>query len=153
MANTYTQLYVHVVFAVKGRKCLIHSDLQVTLYKYISGIVAARNQKLLGINGMPDHIHILISMNSECSVAELVRLIKSNSFKWINENKLVSEKFEWQNGYGAFSVSQSVLKSTLRYIENQQIHHKAKTFREEYHNFLRANEIDFKEEYLFEFME
>jgi putative transposase len=153
MANTYTQLYAHIVFAVKGRKSLIHSDLQITLYKYISGIVAARNQKLLGINGMPDHIHILISMNSECSVAELVRLIKSNSSKWINENNLVSEKFEWQNGYGAFSVSQSVLKSTLTYIENQQTHHKARSFREEYHDFLRVNKIDFKEEYLFEFME
>ena len=150
MANTYTQLYTHVVFAVKGRSNLISKKWKETLYQYITGIITHKNQKLMVINGMPDHIHILISLKPDCVLSDLVRDIKANSSKWINENKFVLGKFEWQTGFGAFSVSQSQVQTVINYILNQEEHHKKKTFREEYIEFLNAYQIDFKKEYIFD---
>ena len=150
MANTYTQLYVHVVFAVKGRANLISRTWKENLYQYITGIINNKNQKLLIINGMPDHLHLLIRLKPDCNLSDLIRDIKSNSSKWVNENKRVPGKFEWQTGFGAFTVGQSQIKTVVNYILNQEEHHKKKTFRDEYIEFLTAYQIDFKPEYIFD---
>lgn len=149
MANTYSQLYVHLIFAVKGRANLISSEWKEGLFKYINGIITNQNQKLFIINGMADHIHILLGFKPDCSLSVLVRDIKANSSKWINENKLVVGKFEWQAGFGAFTIGQSQVNTVINYITNQEVHHRKKTFREEYSDFLRAYGIDFKPEYIF----
>lgn len=150
MANTYTQLYVHVVFAVKGRNNLISPSWKEDLYKYITGIVSNKKQKLMAINGMPDHLHLLISLKPDCALSDLVRDIKANSSKWINDNQFVSVNFEWQNGFGAFSVSQSAVDNVIKYIFHQEEHHKKKTFRAEYVEFLNAYQIEFNEKYIFD---
>jgi REP element-mobilizing transposase RayT len=150
MANTYTQLYIHLVFAVKGRSNLIFPELRNNLYKYITGIINNKKQKLMAINGIPDHIHILISLKPDCAISDLLRDIKCNSTNWINDNRYVSGKFEWQLGFAAFSVSQSQVDSVVNYILTQEEHHKKKTFREEYIDFLNEYQIDFKQEYIFE---
>ena len=149
MANTYTQLYFHIVFAVKGRENRIVSELKEELYKYISGIISNKNQKLMIINGMPNHIHLLIGTKPDCNLSDLIRDIKANSSKWINENKLVNRKFEWQLGFGGFTVSPSSVKNVIEYIKNQEIHHAKKSFRKEYIEFLTDYKIDFKPEYIF----
>jgi len=149
MANTYTQLYFHVVFGVKGRNSEIQKEWKDELYKYISGIVANKNQKLMIINGMPDHVHLLIGTKPNCNLSNLIRDIKSSSTTWINNKKRTNQKFSWQLGFGAFTVSQSGLKHVINYIKNQEMHHKKKTFREEYIEFLNAYQIDYNEDYLF----
>jgi len=149
MANTYTQLYFHLVFAVRGRDNAISPNWKEDLYKYISGIISNHEQKLMIINGMPDHIHLLIGTKPNCNLSDLVRLIKSNSSKWINEKRLVRGKFEWQTGFSAFTVSQSVVPNVVEYIKNQEKHHKKKTFREEYIDFLKVNNIDYNTDYIF----
>jgi REP element-mobilizing transposase RayT len=148
MANTYTQLYFHIVFAVKGRRNFIDRLWKVELYKYIAGIIASKNQKLYIVNGMPNHIHLLISTKPNCNLSDLVRDIKANSSKWINEKGFVNSKFSWQNGFGAFTVSQSGVKPVIRYIENQEQHHKTKTFQEEYIRYLEEYEVDYNPEYI-----
>lgn len=150
MANTYTQLYVHIVFAVKGRANLVSKQWKEKLYQYITGIISNKNQKLMVINGMPDHLHILVGLKPDCNFSDLVRDIKSNSSKWINEEQFVKGKFEWQTGFGAFSVSQSQVKIVVNYILNQEEHHKKKTFKDEYIEFLNAYQIDYKPEYIFD---
>lgn len=149
MANTYSQLYIQIVFAVKGRQNLISINWKDEIYKYITGIITNQKQKLIAINGMPDHIHILVGIKPDVSLSNLVRDIKSNSSKFINEKKWINGKFEWQTGFGAFSYSHSQLVNVVKYIENQEIHHKKKTFREEYILFLKLFDIDFKDEYIF----
>ena len=153
MANTYTQLYVHIVFSPKGRQNLITEKIKDEIYKYIAGIIKRKNQKLIIINGMPDHIHIFICFLPEISISGLVRDIKANSTNYINERKLVLGKFEWQKGFGAFTYSKSQMKGVIRYIEQQEKHHKKKTFKEEYLELLKKFEIEFKEEYLFDWYE
>ena len=150
MANTYTQLYFHIVFAVKGRSNYISEQWKDELYKYISGIIANKNQKLMIVNGMPNHIHLLIGTKPNCNLSDLIRDIKANSSKWINEKKFTNFHFEWQTGFGAFTVSQSVVPNVIEYIKNQEEHHRKKTFKEEYVEFLKAYQIDFKDEYLFD---
>lgn len=150
MANTYTQLYFHVIFAVKGRKSLIQPSWKEELYKYISGIISNNNHKLMIINGMPDHIHILLGTQANVNLSDLIRDIKANSSRWINEKNLVKGKFEWQAGFGAFTLGQSQLPTIINYIRNQEEHHSKKSFKEEYLQFLKAYEIDYKEAYLFE---
>ncbi|MDG4946036.1 IS200/IS605 family transposase [Weeksellaceae bacterium KMM 9713] len=150
MANTYTQLYFHVVFAVKGRQNLISIQWKDELYKYIAGIINNKSQKLLIINGMPDHVHLLLSSSPNFNLSTLVGEIKSNSSRWINENRYVRGKFAWQIGFGAFTVSQSQLTVVTNYIKKQEIHHKTKSFREEYIEFLEAYEIDYDNKYIFE---
>jgi putative transposase len=149
MANTYTQLYFHVVFAVKGRENNISKKWKDELYKYITGIVTNKNQKLMIINGMTDHVHILLGLKPNCNLSDVVRDIKAGSSKWINDKGFILGKFEWQTGFGAFTIGQSQIPITVNYIKNQEEHHRMKTFREEYISFLNAYEIDFKNEYLF----
>ncbi|MHA3788417.1 IS200/IS605 family transposase [Flavobacterium hauense] len=150
MADTYSQIYIHIVFAVKGRNNLISKNWKDELYKYITGIITNEGQKLIAINGMPDHIHILIGLKPSVALSNIVRDIKANSSKFINERKWIAGKFEWQQGFGAFSCSHSQLTNVITYIQNQEEHHKTKTFREEYIEFLKLYNIDFKSEFIFE---
>lgn len=150
MADTYSQLYIQIVFAVKGRQNLISKKWKDEMYKYITGIITNQKQKLIAINGMPDHIHILVGIKPNISLSDLVRDIKSSSSKFINEQKWINGKFEWQNGFGAFSYGHSQLTNIIKYIENQEEHHRTKTFKEEYIAFLKLFNIDFKDEYIFE---
>ena len=151
--STYSNIYIQVVFAVKGRGSLIQHSWEEELYKYISGIVNNKEQKMLAINGMPDHIHFLIGMKPSCCLSDLVREIKKSSNEFINERKFTKLKFQWQDGYGAFSYSHSNLDKVIGYIEKQKEHHKKKTFKDEYIEFLTKFKIDFKSEYLFEWLD
>lgn len=150
MANTYTQLYFHVVFAVKGRLNIIAEEWKEDLYKYISGVVTNKNQKLMVINGRPDHIHLLVGMKPDYKLSDLIRDVKANSSRFINEQKWVSGKFEWQEGFGAFTLGHSQIDVIVKYIKNQEEHHRARTFQEEYIEFLKKYEIEYKPEYIFE---
>ncbi len=153
MANTYTQLTIQYVFSVKGRENLIDPEHNKELQKYISGIIQNRKSKLIAINNMPDHIHILMGQNPSYSPAKMVQEIKNNSSRFINGKGWFVHRFEWQTGYGAFSYSHSHRDQVVKYIENQQKHHENISFKEEYMNFLNKFEIDFSGEYLFEFYE
>jgi putative transposase len=150
MANTYTQIYIHIVFAVKGRQNLISKNWNEEVYKYITGIITNEGQKLIAINGMPDHIHILIGLKPNKALSDLVRDIKANSSRFFNEKRWINGKFEWQTGFGAFSYNHSQLTNVINYIQNQEEHHKKKTFKNEYVDFLNAFEIDYKNEYIFD---
>jgi len=150
MADTYTQIYIHLVFAVKGRANVISAKWKDELYKYITGIVSNEGQKLIAINGMPDHIHILLGIKPTCTLSNLVRDIKANSSRFINEQRWIAGKFEWQQGFGAFSYSHSQLSNVIHYIQTQEDHHKIKSFREEYLEFLKLYDIEFKNEFIFE---
>lgn len=149
MANTYTQIHLHLIFAVKYRTGVVQNTWKEELYKYITGIVQQNKHKLIIINGMPDHIHILIGFRPNQSISDLLQDIKANSSKWINEKGFVKGRFEWQEGYGAFSYGKSQIKDVIKYIENQEEHHKKKTFREEYITFLDAFEVEYDEKYIF----
>lgn len=153
MANTYTQLYVHYVFAVQNRLYLLKKSWRVELYKYITGIVENQNHKLYIINGMDDHIHCLISMNPKQSPSDLMYHVKRSSSLWINQNKLAPGHFSWQDGYGAFSLGKAQLLEKIAYIENQQQHHKKTSFIAEYKEFLKENDISFDEKYIFKEIE
>lgn len=153
MPNTYSQLYVQIVFAVKGRENLIQLSWEDELYKYITGIIQNKGQKLLAINGMPNHIHILIGFKPDCNISDLVREIKKSSHSFINEKKFCKSKFYWQEGFGAFSYNHSMLNRIISYINNQKNHHKTKTFREEYLEILQKFNVEFNQAYLFEFNE
>lgn len=153
MAGTFSQIYIQVVFAVKGRESLIQKEWEERLYQYITGIIRAKEQKLIAINGMPDHIHIFIGMKPSCCLSDLVREVKKSSNDFINENKLSKFKFSWQEGYGAFSYSHSQIDAVAKYILNQKEHHRKITFKEEYVDFLKKFEIEHDEKYLFNWME
>ena len=150
MPNTYSQLYIQIVFAVQGRKSLIKESIREELQKYISGIVSNHKQKLLAIYCMPDHTHIFLSMKPNMAISDLVRTIKSNSSSFLKDRNLVND-FSWQEGFGAFSYSKSQAKNVIDYVLNQEEHHKKRTFKEEYVEFLNKFEIDYDEKYLFEF--
>ncbi|MCW4469612.1 IS200/IS605 family transposase [Flavobacterium sp. MFBS3-15] len=150
MPNTYTQIHIQFVFAVKYRHGIIAPQGKQELYSYISGIIEKQGHKLLAINVMPDHIHIFIGMRPNQSVSDLLQDIKRNSSLWINQKGVVSDKFEWQEGYGAFSYSKSHTKAVIEYIENQEIHLRRSTFKDEYLDFLRKFEIDYDERYIFD---
>lgn len=152
MAGTYSQIYLQVVFAVKGRENLIAKTWKDELHKYIAGIIAAKEQKPIIINGMPDHIHAFIGLKPSMRISDLVRDVKNNSSKFINEKGFVRGKFNWQEGYGVFSYSHSHIEQVYKYIMNQEEHHRKRTFKEEYLELLKKFEIDFKEEYVFEFL-
>jgi len=153
MPNTYTQLYIQIVFTVKGRQNLISEMHREELQKFITGIVSNRDQKMLAIYAMPDHIHILIGFKPNMSISDLVRDIKAGSSKFINDSKWIYGKFNWQEGFGAFSYSKSHLDNVVKYILNQKEHHNKKSFKEEYLQFLKEYEVDFDERYLFEWIE
>ena len=150
MANTYTQIYIQVTFGVKGKINLIPNAKKEELYSYIGGIIKNKNHKLFIINGMPNHLHILIGLNPNESLSSLFKEVKRCSSKFINDNKWIVGKFEWQHGFGAFSYSKSHIITVYNYIKNQEEHHKTMTFREEYIKFLKKYEIDYDERYIFE---
>ena len=149
MPKTNTQIHIHLVFAVKYRDGVIQASWKDELYKYITGIVQNNKHKLLSINGMPDHVHILLGLRPSQSISDLLQDIKGSSSKWINEKKFIKTRFEWQEGYGAFSYSKSQIKAITEYIENQELHHQKKTFREEYLEMLQKFEVDYDEKYIF----
>ena len=153
MANTYTQIYIQIVFAVKGRQNLIPKEHREELHKIITGIISNRNQKLFAIFAMPDHVHFLVSINPNILISDLVRDIKAGSSKLINDKNWMMGKFNWQEGYGAFSYSKSNIDQVVKYILNQELHHQKKSFKEEYLDFLRKFEIDYDEKYVFEWVE
>lgn len=153
MPNTYSQILIHLVFSVKDRESLIHPSWEIRLHKYITGIIQENEQKLLAINGMSDHIHILIGMKPSCRISDLVREIKKSSTIFIKENNLCNKNFNWQGGYGAFSCSQSSLKNIINYIRNQKEHHIKSKFKDEFRFLLSKNEIDYSEVYLFDWIE
>ncbi|MFY9152537.1 MAG: IS200/IS605 family transposase [Prolixibacteraceae bacterium] len=132
MANTYSQIYLHFVFAVQNRLSLINSNWQVDLYKYMSGIISNNGHKTFSINGMPDHVHALVSMNPKQAPSDLMHDVKRSSSLWINENRLVVGKFAWQEGFGVFSYGNSQIPDIAKYIENQKKHHNKRTFIEGY---------------------
>lgn len=149
MPNTFSQIYIQVVFAVQNREALIGSTWEERLYQFITGIVRNKGQKMIAINGMPDHIHLFIGLKPTCILSDLVREIKKSSNSFINENKLVQTRFNWQEGYGAFSYSHSQIDAVAKYVLNQKVHHRKTSFKEEYIDFLKKFEIDFDEKYLF----
>jgi REP element-mobilizing transposase RayT len=153
MPNTYTQIYIQIVFTVKGRENLISKNNREELQKYITGIVEARNTKLISIYCMPDHMHILIGFKPTTLLSDLVRDVKAGSSKFINDKKWVLGKFNWQEGFGAFSYSHSQLDNVIGYINNQEEHHKKKTFKEEYLEFLEKFHVSYDDKYLFEWIE
>ena len=153
MADTFTQIYIQVIFAVQNRKALIQPAWEEELYKYITGVVQNKGQKMLAINGIHNHIHFFIGMKPTCCLSDLVREIKKSSNVFINEKKFTPFKFQWQEGFGAFSYSHSQLTDVIQYIANQKIHHKKRSFKEEYEAFLKAFEIEFRDEYLFDWID
>ncbi|HSI70434.1 MAG TPA: IS200/IS605 family transposase [Gillisia sp.] len=151
MANTYSQINIHCVFAVKGRQNIINKSFRDDLHKYMSGILKNDNAYPLAVGGWKDHVHVFFELLPDIKISDLMRMLKATSSKWINENKLIAGKFQWQEGYGAFSYSRSQRNDVIQYIMNQEKHHRNKTFREEYFELLEKFEINFKEEYVFEF--
>lgn len=150
MAGTFSQIYIQLVFAVQGRNALINPSWEEHLYKYITGIIRNKEQKLLAINGTQNHIHILIGMKPVCSLSDIVREIKKSSNEFIRKEKFTQHRFCWQEGYGAFSYSHSQIDKVIKYIMNQKEHHKKKSFKSEYIEFLKKFNIEFNEKYLFE---
>jgi putative transposase len=153
MANTYTKLYIQIVFAVKGRASLIRKEFKDELQKYMTGIIQNKKQKLYAIYCMPDHVHIFVSMGPELAISDLVRDVKANAASFINDKRWIEGHFEWQRGFGAFSYSESQVKAVVNYVLNQREHHEKKTFREEYIELLKEFDIDFDNKYLFEFLD
>jgi putative transposase len=149
MANTYTQIYIHIVFAVEGRQNLIKPEHNDELQKYITGVVSGQKQKLIAINNMPDHLHLFVGLRPDSALSDLVRDVKANSSKFINEKRWVVGRFSWQEGFGAFSYSRSQFGAVIRYIENQQTHHTNKSFREEYIELLEKFNVDYDRRYIF----
>lgn len=150
MANTYTQLYVHIVFSVKNRHALIPKQHKPELHKYITGIITNKKQKMIQINSMPDHIHILIGMTPDVALSGLVKDIKVNSTRFINQKRWTVGRFSWQTGFGAFSYSHSQISKVAAYIENQETHHSHQTFRDEYLAFLEHFGVAYDLKYIFE---
>ncbi|MBO9683510.1 MAG: IS200/IS605 family transposase [Flavisolibacter sp.] len=148
MPNTYTQIHIQFVFAVKFRQALIHASWKERLHRYITGIFQNNQHKMLQINSMHDHIHILVGFRPHQSISSIVQNVKTESTKWIKEQDF-SSSFAWQEGYGAFSYSKSHIPSVIRYIQNQEEHHRKQSFLDEYRTFLKAFEIDFDEQYIF----
>jgi putative transposase len=151
MPNTYIQLYIQIVFAVKGRNNFISKQHKEELHKYITGIVQNRKHKMLAIHAMPDHVHLFAGLNPTQSISDLSRDVKSASSGFINEKRWVAGKFNWQEGFGAFSYSRSQIDAVVKYINNQEAHHAKRSFREEYLDLLQKFGIEYEEKYLFEF--
>lgn len=149
MANTYTQIYIQIVFAVEGRQNLIRPERKEELHKYITGIITRQGQKLLAVHCMPDHTHILVGLKPSIALSNLVGDIKTGSTNHINENRWVLGRFSWQEGFGAFSYAHSQLTDVICYIQNQVAHHARRSFREEYLAFLNRFHVAFEERYLF----
>jgi REP element-mobilizing transposase RayT len=149
MANTYTQIHIHGIFAVQNRISLIRESWREELYKYITGIVQNHGHKMLKIGGMPDHIHFLFGMRPVESLSTLMKAVKGESSEWINNRRFVTGHFSWQEGYGAFSYSRSQLDNVIQYIANQPEHHKKKDMITEYMEFLKKYDVEYDEKYVF----
>lgn len=152
MANTYTQIYIQIVFTVQGRQCLIPNQHKEELFKYITGIVNRREQKLIAINGTSDHVHLFVGISPTIAISDLVRDVKAGSSGFINEKRWVHGKFNWQEGFGAFSYSHSQIDNVVKYIMNQEEHHKKKSFKEEYLDILKHFAVEYNEKYLFKWI-
>ena len=152
MANTFTQIYVQIVFVVQERQNLIKNEHKEELHKYITGVIKKKNQKLIAINCMPDHTHIFIGLKPNIALSDLVRDIKNNSSTFINKKKWIPGKFNWQRGFGAFSYSHSQIDKVIKYIQNQEQHHAHKSFREEYLEFLKKFSIEYDGKYVFDWV-
>jgi REP element-mobilizing transposase RayT len=153
MANTYTQIYIQAVFAVKGRHNLLQKPWRQEVFKYIAGIIEGKGQKSIVVNGVADHVHVFIGLKPTIAVSDLLRDVKNSSSKFINEQKFLQSKFEWQAGFGAFSYANSQVDQVYQYIFNQEEHHRTKTLKEEYIAFLEKLQIEFNESYLFDWLE
>lgn len=151
MPGTFSQIYIQIVFAVKGRENLISTVWEDELHKYIAGIIKGKEQKPIIVNGMPDHIHVFVGLRPSMAISDLVRDVKNNSTNFINDKRLVKGNFSWQEGYGAFSYAHSQIESVYNYILQQKEHHKKKTFNEEYVEFLKKFNVGYEPKYLFEF--
>jgi putative transposase len=150
MANTYTQIHIHAVFTVQNRICLIHNSWKIELYKYITGIIQGQKHKLIAINGTSDHIHALFGMRPNQALSDLTQDIKGDSSGWINKKGFIRGKFSWQEGYGAFSIGKEQIPAFATYIENQEEHHRKKSFLDEYRKLLEDHNIPYNESYIFE---
>ena len=148
MANTFTQIYLHLVFAVQNRISLIQSEWKDELYKYITGIVQNNGHKLIAINGTANHVHIAVGYKPHQLIPDLLQDIKGSSSKWINEKQFVHGKFNWQQGYGTFSFSHSQIDKVTKYIMNQEQHHKIKTFQDEYIELLKKYDVSYDDQYI-----
>ncbi len=151
--NTYTQLYIQVVFAVAGRQNLISKNNREELHKYITGIVQKRKNKMLAIFCMPDHLHFLMGLNPALAISDIVRDVKSGSSNFINEQQWIRGKFNWQESFGAFSYAKKDVNRVVQYILNQEEHHGKTSFKHEYIGLLQEYEIDYDEKYLFKWIE
>jgi REP element-mobilizing transposase RayT len=149
MAGTYTQIHLQFVFAVKKRLALLTDPWRDNLHKYITGIVQNKSHKMLGINSMPDHLHMLVGYRPHESISDFMKVVKKESTNWINEHDLCEIPFCWQGGYGAFSYAKSDIGNVIRYIQNQQLHHSKETFRSEYIHLLQEHEVEYDERYIF----
>jgi REP element-mobilizing transposase RayT len=149
MANTYTQLYIHIVFAVKFRAALLQEEWDERLRHYITATVQNNGHKMLSINNMPDHLHMFVGLHPKQSISEMMQMVKGDSSEWINREKLTRQKFQWQDGYGAFSHSKSQIDGVVKYILNQQEHHKKVTFLDEYKKMLDDFGVAYDERYIF----
>ena len=153
MANTFTQIHIHLIFVVKYRESLIQTNWKERLHQYITGIIQHNKHKVLQINSMPDHVHILIGLRPDQSLSSLVQIVKSESTKFINENNFCLSYFRWQEGFAAFSYSKNQIPTVIKYIQNQEEHHKTVTFLEEYKGLLQQFEVDWDERYIFKIPE
>jgi putative transposase len=151
MANTYTQIYIQIVFAVEGRQNLIKAAHKEEIQKYMTGVLTHRNQKVLAINCMPDHTHILIGMTPDTTLSDLVRDIKTATSNLMNDKKWILGRFHWQEGFGAFSYSRSQVNQVIQYIQNQEEHHTRTSFRDEYLVFLKRFGVECDERFIFKF--
>jgi putative transposase len=153
MAGTFSQIYIQVVFAVKGRENLLQNPWRQEVFKYMAGIINGKNQKAIIVNGVADHVHLFIGLKPAMSLSDLVRDVKNNTSNFINDKKIIKGKFLWQEGYGAFSYSHSQIENVYQYIMNQEEHHQKKTFKEECLDFLQKFKIEHDEKYLFDWIE
>jgi REP element-mobilizing transposase RayT len=153
MSNAFSQIYLQFVFAVKGRQSLIAKENKEELHKYITGLVQKRKAKMLAVNCMPDHTHIFVGFKPIVLISDFVKEIKVESNEFVTNKKWVNGKFNWQEGYGVFSYSHSHIDRVVKYVLNQEIHHRKKTFKQEYHELLQKFQIPFEEKYLFEFID
>lgn len=153
MAGTFSQIYIQYVFAVKGRENLLQKPWRDDVFKYMAGIIQGKNQKPIIVNGVADHVHVFVGLKPAMAISDLIRDIKNNSSNFINDQKFVKGRFSWQEGYGAFSYAHSQLNDVYQYILNQEVHHRKKSFREEYFDFLKKYEIEYDEKYVFDWLE
>ncbi|MBK8243867.1 MAG: IS200/IS605 family transposase [Saprospiraceae bacterium] len=150
MANTYSQIYVQIVFAVKYRKALLDKAWRSQVFGVMGNLINETNCKTIIVNGVEDHVHCFVGLKPAISVSELMKIVKAKSSKYINDHSLTRERFEWQTGFGVFSYSQIDIERVFKYIQNQEEHHRSKKFKEEYLELLKEYQVEYDEQYLFE---